>query len=420
MINKSIKVIKDVNQKGFFHLFSANTLIHLIEFASQLFIAWLLVAEDIGRIKSFQVYAAIAVIFAGLGFNTSVLKLCSEKKGKEEKQHLFITAFVYTLMASFFTLIVFLIVAKLNLLSVDNRTNELFVFYAFTIPIIALNNLLISYFQALKEFKKVSIYLVFARIVHVILIISLTYFYQIEGFIGGVVVGFLFSLLLLLTKTNVRITYKSVSIENFKHHWQVAKYAFLSNAISNVNLYLDYIILNHFIKDGNLMGQYGFALTLMAGLRVFGFTVQQFVTPFYSESSNEINKLQKMFKKSERIFISISLIVGVFSVIILPFFIEIIFSGKYNESMHFFLYLTLAWVMRSWYALKGPLLLSLGFVKVNFYNSLLLFALSVIPYWILIKQQGLMGAVYAQCLTAIMGAIIVSVSLNKVLTKKRI
>ena len=77
-MKRILDIIKDTYNKGFFHLFSANTLIHLIEFGSQLFIAWILIAEDIGRIKSFQSFAAIAVVIAGLGFNTSVLKLCRE------------------------------------------------------------------------------------------------------------------------------------------------------------------------------------------------------------------------------------------------------------------------------------------------------------------------------------------------------
>ena len=194
--------------------------------------------DDVGRIKSFQVYAAIAVISASLGFNTSVLKLCSERIKKSQKEHLFAAAFQYTFIISFLTCLVFIVVAKLGLLSLDDRTNELFVYYAFTIPVVALNNLLIAYFQALKAFKKVSFYLLFARIIHVVLIICLTYYFQIEGFILGVVLGFLFSLLLLLKNTGVKLTTKIKGF--FLPHWNVAKYAFLGNTTSSINLYLLY------------------------------------------------------------------------------------------------------------------------------------------------------------------------------------
>lgn len=417
MIKRVKENIDDIYDKGFFHLFSANTLIHLIEFSSQLFVAWILLADDVGRIKSFQVYVAIAVIFAGLGFNSSVLKLCSEKIEKTEKENLFVSAFVYTLLASFITLIVFVFIAKLDLLSVDNRTNELFVYYAFTIPIMALNNLLIAYFQALKEFKKVSLYLVFARLIHIGLIITLTYYYRIEGFIIGVVIGFLFSLVLLFIKTKTRIRWNNINNKYFLPHWNIAKFGFSGNAVSSINLYLDFIILNHFIKDSALLGQYGFALTLMTGLRLFGYTSQQFVTPFYSERSDELSRLQKMFKKSERIFIFISFLVGILAILILPILIHTIFKGKYDIGMEFFIYLTIAWVIRSWYALKGPYLFSLGFMKTNFLNAALLLALSFLPTWFLIKEYGLLGAAYSQCLTALLGAIIVWFSLKNVMKK---
>ena len=412
-------LIKDVYEKGFFHLFSANTLIHVIEFTSQLFVAWILMADDMGRIKSFQVYAAIAIIFAGLGFNTSVLKLCSQKNESVSKEGLFFSAFAYTLLTSFVTLILFIIIAKFNLLSRDARTNDLFVYYAFSIPVITLNNLLIAYFQALKEFKKVSKYLIFARIVHVVGIILLTYLFKIEGFIGGVVIGFLFSFILLLIQTKMKLKLNKSIKDAFFVHWEVAKFAFLGNVISSINLYLDFIILNHIVKNAELLGQYGFALTLMTGLRVFGYTVQQFVTPFYSEKSHQFAILHKIFIKSERIFILISFIFSILVAILAPLFIHFVFGGKYDVAIEYFIYLTIAWLIRSWYTLKGPLLLSLGFVRVNFYNSVILLSLSIVPYWLLIQEYKILGALYAQCLTALLGAIIVWISFRRIIKKNK-
>jgi O-antigen/teichoic acid export membrane protein len=88
-LKKLNNILNDIHSKGFFHLFSANTLIHVIEFGSQLFVAWILLADDIGRIKSLQTFASVGVIIAGLGFNTSILKLCSEKNVSDnEKQTL--------------------------------------------------------------------------------------------------------------------------------------------------------------------------------------------------------------------------------------------------------------------------------------------------------------------------------------------
>ena len=105
-MEKLNNILTDIYRKGFFHLFSANALIHLIEFGSQMFVAGILIADDFGRIKSLQTFAAVGVIIAGLGFNTSILKLCSEKDMRaDEKQVLFASAFKSTLFFSFITVL---------------------------------------------------------------------------------------------------------------------------------------------------------------------------------------------------------------------------------------------------------------------------------------------------------------------------
>ncbi|MBI2280587.1 MAG: oligosaccharide flippase family protein [Bacteroidetes bacterium] len=187
-MKKIYNILNDVYSKGFFHLFSANSLIHLIEFGSQLFVAWILLADDIGRIKSLQTFAAVGVIIAGLGFNTSILKLCSEKNvTNDEKQTLFASAIKTTLLFSFLTVLLGIILSYFNLISNDTLTNNLFIYYCLSIPLLALNNLLIAYYQALKEFKKVSVLLIVARIIHVAIIISLTYLFGVTGFIVGII-----------------------------------------------------------------------------------------------------------------------------------------------------------------------------------------------------------------------------------------
>mgnify|MGYP001952780848 FL=1 len=214
------KIFKDISEKGFFHLFSANSLIHLIEFGSQFFVAWILLAEDVGRIKSFQSFAALAVLFAGIGFNTSILKLCSEKETTLlEKQTLFSAAIKITLAFSLLTLIGILLLSHFQLISNDSLTNKLFVYYALSVPLIALNNLIVAYYQALKAFKKVSLLLVVARVVHVAVIVSLTYFYGLNGFVLGIVIGFLLSTILLFSKVDFLKGWKKVTAVHYQKNW---------------------------------------------------------------------------------------------------------------------------------------------------------------------------------------------------------
>lgn len=414
-------VIKDIYGKGFFHLFSANSLIHLIEFGSQLFIAWILISDDIGRIKSFQSFAAIAVVISGFGFNTSVLKLCSEKHTSFiEKQALFSSAIKVTLLGSSLVLIGIFFASKFNLLSNDTIVNKLFVYYALSVPLVALNNLMIAYYQALKAFKKVSILLVYARVVHVAVIIGLTYLYGLNGFVVGIIIGFLLSSVLLFSKAEFVEGWKITSVEHYKRNWELAKFAFLGNGVNMITLYLDIFLLNHFVKDPEEFGYYGFALTLIAGLRIVTTTVQQFVTPFFSEFSSNYEQSIKAFKRANKIFLLVITGAAILAIVIVPFVIQFVFAGKYDSSIYYFQALTVAWLIRSSVSLKGPFLLAYGYMNVNFYNVLIVFFISIIPAWYLIDTYKIMGAIYSQLFISVLLVLVVQVSFTQVMKKIRL
>ena len=406
---------EDIYKKGFFHFFSANTLIHIIEFGSQVFVAWILISEDIGRIKSFQVFFAIAAVVASLGFNTSILKLCANAKLKhEEKETYFSAALIMTLSVSAFTLLLIVALSVFNLLSNDISTNDLFIYYALGLPFSALNTLITVYYQALKKFKEISFLLVIARSFQILFIILLTSFYGLKGFIIAMFLGYLSTFLLLYFRLNLKIQWKKISMQHIKDHWDYAKYAFLGSFVSMINLYLDILILNHFVVDKKELGYFAFALTLLAGLRIISNTSQQFVTPFYAEYSSNVTQLLKAFRKSNILFISFSVVIGILTIVVTEPIINYVFDSKYAGSMVYFKFLVVAWIIRSLVALKGPLLTGYGKIYLNFYNILITFVLGVIPTWYLITQYNMIGAAYAQIANSIILVIVVSITFNNV------
>jgi O-antigen/teichoic acid export membrane protein len=411
-------VLKDVYRKGFFHLFSANTLIHLIEFGSQFIVAWILLADDIGRIKSFQSFTAVAVVVAGLGFNSSIIKLCSEKnRALIEKQILFSSAIKITMIFSLITVGVIFVLSSFGFISNDSITNKFYVYYALSIPLVALNNLIIGYFQALKAFKKISVLLLVTKIIHVLIILTSTYFYGLFGFVIGLVSGYFIGIALLFYKTDFLIGWKKTTKEHFKENWDLAKFAFSANAVNILTLYFDMFLLNHLVTDAEELGYYGFALTLIAGLRILTTTIQQFVTPFFSEFSHDFNQSMRAFKRANRMFILIIIGAGICGGLILPLIIKFVYGGKFDGSIPYFQLLTIVWVIRSLPSLKGPYLLATGYIKVIFHSVLLVFAISVVPYWYLVKTYGIDGALYGQFFTAIVFFTVITISFKRAINK---
>lgn len=404
-MNELKQIIANTIRKGFLHLFSANLLINIIEFGAQLFVAYLLMEEDIGRIKSFQAFAAIGLILSNFGFNTSTLKLVSEKRSLEEKKALLETSLFFTIVMSSVVWLGIFVASQFKWLSNDLVTNNLFVFYALSTPALAINTLIIAYFQALKKFKEISTILIGLRIVQVVCIILFTYFFDLKGFITGIIIGFLLSAIVLLYQSNLkRIQFQKIY---FQKHWYLAKYSLLGNLISMLNLYLDVLLINHLTNNEKEFGYYGMALTFMTGLRVLTATIQQYLTPFYSENSKERKQHFSFFKKTQKYFLLFALIIFILSILIAPPAINFIFNFKYDDSIFYFQLLCIAWLIRCFYSLIGIYFLSLGKININFKNSLISFILSVAPIYLLISHYSIAGAAYSQISTAIISALVV-------------
>ncbi len=93
-------LLSEISAKGFFHLLSANVLIQLVAFASQLFVAGILLPEDVGRIKIITTFLSVFSIIGGMGLHASTLKLCSENRSQKEIRELFSSGVVFTIVST--------------------------------------------------------------------------------------------------------------------------------------------------------------------------------------------------------------------------------------------------------------------------------------------------------------------------------
>ena len=128
------RLLANVAYKGFFHLLSANFIIGFLGFGSQLLVAKFLTPTELGEVRIIQSYVAVAAIIAGFGFNTAVLKLCSESRSLEEKSYIFARNIYYTIPFMAGTLCLVFILARHGLLSADPVVNRWMEVYMLAIP----------------------------------------------------------------------------------------------------------------------------------------------------------------------------------------------------------------------------------------------------------------------------------------------
>jgi len=123
-ISSPLALILGIYTIGFFHFLSANLRIGFLRFGSQLFVAKLLTPIELGQVTVLQSFSAMAILVSGFGFNTAILKLCSENRLASEKSAIFRKNITDTLYLAACVLGPVSIGARPGRLSPDNVVNR--------------------------------------------------------------------------------------------------------------------------------------------------------------------------------------------------------------------------------------------------------------------------------------------------------
>jgi len=395
---KSLTILQNIRQKGFFHLLSANLLIQVVAFFSQLFVAGILSPDDIGRIKVIQTFLSIFSVVAGMGFSSSTLKLCSENRSTEDQTALFRSALFFTILSTVSMYIIILILNLFGIFSSDKLIQWLIPLGLFPIITNSLFIVFISYFQAIKKIKLLSKLTISNKLISIIGIILLSYFWGIKGYYVAYNISFLFILLIcfqVLSSVFSKQFFSRTNFSQFSTHWYYAKPSMMSYLLSETSAYVDILLISYFVKDMHQIGYYSFALTITVIFRLFPSTVQQITIPFFSLLADKKTDFIIAFKRYNRILYGVVAITLIVALILVPPMIHLIFKGKYDMSMPYFPLLAIGWSLRQLAQLQNGAIFGLGKIHYNVKVSLITLVFSVVAIGISLYYFGLIGAAYA-------------------------
>lgn len=399
-----LKEIKNVGSKGFFHLFTAQGFIIIVGFVSQLFVAGFLDPTDIGRIKIMQTFISLSTLICGLGFNTSLLKLASENRTDEEKKRLYQTAFLITLISFVVIYLVLYLLSFLGMVSTDPVISNIFPVYALFLLPLSLQSIQLAYYQALKQIKKMAKLQFIVKLISILFIVIFTWLFKLNGYIITIVsTGFLAIIIFEIGIKNVifKASYFKLNFKLLKSMWHFAGYALITNVVGTLAATVDVYLINYLITDRKEVGYYMFALTILGVYQLFPTTIQQIAFPFFSEQSSSYSVWYNSYKKYNKLnhFLIFFIVLG--GALILPVLIKLAFSGKYDRSIYYFVFLSIAWLIKNSNIMKGTAIMGQGRFDLNFFGSLITLALTIPIVFISIKNYGLNGAITGMIIAAI-------------------
>jgi len=394
-------IFRNIRQKGFFHLLSANLLIQVVAFTSQLFVAGILSPDDIGRIKIIQTYVSIFSIVAGMGFNSSTLKLCSENRTPEERNSIFQSALFFTILSTISLYIIIVVLNFFGIFSSDKLIQWLIPLGLFPIISNSVFMVFVSYFQATKKIKLLSNLTISNKVISIIAIVLFTYWIGIKGYYVAYNLSFILMLAVCFRyyKSGSWVNiFSPKNVSMFSIHWNYARTSMAAYLLSEISAYVDILLISFFIPDMKQIGYYSFALTITVVLKIIPSTVQQITIPYFSALAHQKTEFLLAFKRYNKLlyFIVAGTLLAV--MLFVPFLLHFIFAGKYDPSMKYFPLLAIGWSFRLLAQLQYGAIFGLGKLNYNVYSTLVSLIFNIIIISISIYFFGLLGAAYASVL----------------------
>ncbi len=417
-LKRASNLLRDVAGKGFFHLLSANFVINLLAFGSQILVVKFLTPAEMGDIKTMQSFVGIAVIIAGFGFNTAVLKICSENRPTEERAAVLKGSFRFVLLPIVLILGVIAVIASLGWFSPESRVNAWITVFMLSIPATVVTSLIMMYLQALKRIKLMARLQTVIRLAGVVAIVACAYLYGFAGFvIATVAVAFAALIpLLFLVRDDLRIAERSSDL--IKRTWYFARWSFAANLVGTINGYVDILLLNYLIADRVAFGYYSIATIFILGLNQITVTIQSIATPYFSEKAGEESEFRRVLRKYQKLMVLLASAAALAAFVIVPEFIRYFYGESYADAGFYFRLLTLKYLVWSSYALVGVALLGMGKIRYSFYSAGAGLLVSSVLSYLLIIHYGLTGAAVAQVFAAVVIAALVFTLMKRALREE--
>lgn len=406
MLNKTLALLKNVYGKGFFHLLSANVLMGFFAFGSQLLVAKFLTPLELGQIKTMQAILGVATIAAGFGFNTAVLKLCSESRPSDEKYYIFKKNVLFTLVPTVITICALYILSNLGVLSPDKAVSRLLPLYMLTVPAAVFASLIMVYLQALKKIVAMAKLQSIIRLFGCVILIAATYLYGIIGFIAAsLITGY--CAIIPLFRSIKRESYQTGGVNRiFSESIHYARWSVAANIINTTAIYMDIFLLNFMIKDRVDFGYYSLATIFILGLNYVTATAQSIAIPYFSEKSSSKEEFLRVLRKYQILMIGVALAASVIVFMAVGPLVAVVYGPEFNSAATYTRILTLKYLFWSSYSLLAAAMLGGGMIKYNFFTGLISLFMSVIFGYVFILHYGLIGAAFSQVATQLFALIL--------------
>lgn len=369
------------------YVFFSLLIVKICGLISSIAVVRILPQSDFGMMTIVSSVFAIFATFSGFGSTQGFLRfgaIAFQAKEKEKlHQHFFLQGFLYQLILSFLFIIS-------SVFFIHKYGDVLLIFIFFTIRLIGFYffNHIQSYFRVYHDNKN------FARVNNVvnvfglILIIILTYFFGLIGYLFAISLAPFLSLFWFFK-------YKILNFQRIKlskkEFWNYSFHAVFVAFLSDLLFSLDILLIGFFLNE-NQVAQYKVAIILPSNITFLAMAMLQADFPILVKNSSNASYLYDYLKNYYRIFIPLCIFVFTLGYLFSSNLLFFFFGKKYHAISGIFTFLLGVFLMNILLRnLYGNLLSAVGKIRYNTLLSAISVLILIITGALLIPKMGIKG-----------------------------
>lgn len=406
--------IKNLYQKGFFHILTSSILNKIMIFCSGMFIVRFLTKNDFGIYSYVQNLLSFFLLLNGFGINGGFIQYGS-KENEKIKEGLSIYCLKYGFSINVFLSAIIILYSYFGDFKIE-EARIIFRLMAFLPNFTFLIELLQIDLRVNLKNKEMSVLLnlnTFFNLIGMVLGAKLSGLY---GMILGKYIGNIMTLV-LYSKSYYKILLRNDKLINFKLKQRVKKFSkinMLNNGISQFLYLMDIFFIGLILKDKNIIASYKTATLIPFALNFIPLSVITYLYPYLVKKSNDTLGLKKYVKDLLKYLGIVNFLIVVCGIILSEYIIIYIFGREYVDSIIYFKLLMIGYFFIGTFRIPFiNILTAIGKLKYNLFITILSGVLNIVLNIILIKKYGSMGAVITTLSVFIFSSIISGIFLLK-------
>ncbi len=412
--------IRDLWNKGAFHILIGDFITKFITFFGAIFLVRVLSKEEYGLLAYIENLYGYIYMLAGLGMHNSILRflIISRDNGKQVSYYKYIVkrTFIINVLLVIFSILIFLFY-KHPIEFIGAK--YLLLVFMLILPFQYLYDISLLTIRAKLQIKKYS----FTVIIVSLLIVTSKYLSSLYLGLNGMIIFSIFLYILIsfvLTRLIRHDFGKESTVVNINktEKKEINKYSIqflLTNSIFALLMLNDIFMMGLFINSPTLIADYKIAFTLPANISLISTSIGIFITPYFVINENNKDWIKSTYIKLIGILIILSGLIGMVLFIFSSELLSFIFGSEYESSSNIMRVLVISAFINSVFRYTtANILNSLGHVKVSLFASIIGIVFQVLLNILLIPSYGPIGTAYTSVAVYSLMSIILVVYFMKI------